>query len=57
MGLKIEKNIDNNYEINIQKEEEAHTLIKNLIDKNILIDKFELKRPSLNEIFIEKVSE
>ena len=56
-GLKIEKNIDNNYEINIQKEEEAHTLIKNLIDKNILIDKFELKRPSLNEIFIEKVSE
>ena len=57
LGLKVEKNLDNNYEININTEEEAHTLIRNLINKNILIDKFELKRPSLNEIFIEKVSE
>ena len=57
LGLKVEKNLDNNYEININNEEEAHTLIRNLVNKNILIDKFELKRPSLNEIFIEKVSE
>ncbi len=57
LGLKVEKNLDNNYEININTEEEAHTLIRNLVNKNILIDKFELKRPSLNEIFIEKVSE
>lgn len=57
VGLKIEKNLDNNYEINIQNEEQAHMLMKNLVNKDIKIDKFELKRPSLNDIFIEKVGE
>lgn len=55
IGMKIEKNIDNNYEIEIKNEEQAHTLMKNLVNKNIIIDKFELKKPSLNDIFIEKV--
>ena len=53
--MKIEKNIDNNYEIEIKNEEQAHTLMKNLVNKDIIIDKFELKKPSLNDIFIEKV--
>ena len=53
--MNIEKNIDNNYEINIDNEEQAHTLMKNLVNNNISIDKFELKKPSLNDIFIEKV--
>lgn len=56
LNMKIEKNLDNNYEINIENEEQAHILMKNLISKNILIYKFELKKPSLNSIFIEKVS-
>ena len=55
LGMNIEKNIDNNYEINIDNEEQAHTLMKNLVNNNISIDKFELKKPSLNDIFIEKV--
>ena len=55
VGMKIEKNIDNNYEINIENEEQAHTLMKNLVMQGIKIDKFELKKPSLNDIFIEKV--
>ena len=55
VGMKIEKNIDNNYEINVENEEQAHTLMKNLVNNNISIDKFELKKPSLNDIFIEKV--
>ena len=55
IGMKIEKNIDNNYEINIENEEQAHTLMKNLVQQGIKIDKFELKKPSLNDIFIEKV--
>ena len=57
LNLNIEKNIDNNYEIKIENEEIAHTLLKNLVNKNIEIDKFELKKPSLNDIFIEKVGE
>ncbi|MCI8273077.1 MAG: ATP-binding cassette domain-containing protein [Clostridia bacterium] len=56
LGMDIEKNIDNNYEIKIDNEEQAHTLMKNIVANNISIDKFELKRPSLNDIFIEKVS-
>ena len=55
LGMEIEKNIDNNYEINIENEEQAHTLMKNLVKNDISIEKFELKKPSLNDIFIEKV--
>ena len=55
--MKVEKNIDNNYEITIENEEQAHTLMKNLVNNNIEIDKFELKKPSLNDIFIEKVED
>lgn len=54
-GMHIEKNIDNNYEITIENEEQAHALIKKLIGQGIKLDKFELKKPSLNDIFIEKV--
>ena len=57
LNLNIEKNIDNNYEIKIENEEIAHTVLKNLVNKNIEIDKFELKKPTLNDIFIEKVGE
>ena len=56
-GMQIEKNIDNNYEITIQNEEQAHKLMKKLVEQGILINKFELKKPSLNDIFIEKVGE
>ena len=57
LQMKVEKNIDNNYEITIENEEQAHTLMKNLVNNNIEIDKFELKKPSLNDIFIEKVED
>ena len=56
-GMQIEKNIDNNYEITIQNEDQAHKLMKKLVEQGILINKFELKKPSLNDIFIEKVGE
>lgn len=56
-GMKIEKNLDNNYEILMDKEEQAQLLMKTLVFQGINIKKFELKKPSLNEIFIEKVGE
>ena len=55
LEMKIEKNIDKTYEIKIENEEQAHTLMKKLVEDNIPINKFELKKPSLNDIFIEKV--
>ena len=57
LNMQIIKQVDRNYEISIDNEEKAYSLMKNLVNNNIKINKFELKRPSLNDIFIEKVGE
>ena len=56
-GLKIIKKLENHYEIAISDEKEAQMLLKNLISRNIEIEKMEVKKPSLNDIFIEKVGD
>ena len=56
-GMIVEKNIDNNYQIKVEKEEQAHLLMKTLVLQGVKLDKFELQKPSLNDIFIEKVGE
>ena len=53
----ILKKLDNQYEIAINDEQEAQSLLKNLVAKNIEIEKIEVKKPSLNDIFIEKVGD
>lgn len=56
IGFHDYENIDNRYSIAINSEEKANILFKNLAlvdDLNVI--KFELKKPSLNDIFIEKV--
>ena len=54
-NLSIENVVDNNYTINISNEEQAHKLLEELVKNSIIIDKFEIKKPTLNDIFIEKV--
>ena len=56
-NLKIESKKDNNYLINIKDEKEADNLLKELVKANKNIEKFEMKRPTLHEIFVEKVGE
>ena len=56
-GLKILKQMDNQYEIKIREEKEAQKLLKDLIENNVEIEKIEVKKPSLNDIFIEKVGD
>ena len=56
-NMEIELVANNNYKIKINNEEQAHKLLKNLVDNNIVIDKFEIQKPTLNDIFIEKVGE
>lgn len=51
----IEKN--NDYIIKIRDEEVAHKLLNELVKDGIIINKFEIKKPTLNDIFIEKVGE
>lgn len=55
LGLKVILSKDNDYEISIKDEEEGYKLYNLLAEKNIKISKFELKKPSLHDIFIEKV--
>lgn len=56
-NLKIENEKDNIYTIQIENEEIAHELLETLIKNKIKVDSFEIKRPTLNDIFIEKVGE
>ena len=48
---------ENEYEVKIDDEEQAYNLLNSLVNSNIKIEKFEIKKPSLHDIFIEKVGE
>ena len=45
------------YEQDFVEDTEAHELLKELVIKGITINKFEIMKPTLNDIFIEKVGE
>lgn len=55
--LEIVENKDNHYLIKQKDEKQGEELLKKLINSNIRITKFEMKKPTLNEIFIEKVGD
>ena len=57
LNLKIEKTMDFSYYIKLENEETAHKLLKKIIENNMEVIKFEMKKPTLNDIFIEKVGE
>ena len=56
-GLEILDNKDNHYLIKMKDEKQGNELFKKLAEQNITINKFELKKPTLNEIFIERVGD
>jgi len=56
-GLEILEKREEDYILKIKSEEQGQEILKELISKNIRIRKFEMKKPSLNEIFIEKVGD
>jgi len=45
------------YELKIKSDEQAYSLLEKIIALKIKLDKFEIREPSLHEIFIEKVGE
>ncbi len=53
--FKIENSKNNQYTLKITDEKSAHALLQKLVDNKIQIDKFEIMKPTLNDIFIEKV--
>ena len=54
-SMKIEFSKNNEYSIKITDEKDAHQLLNKLVSNNIVVNKFEIKKPTLNDIFIEKV--
>lgn len=54
-GLEILENRENHYIVRIKEQTEGQNLFKKLAENNINLSKFEFKKPTLNEIFIEKV--
>ena len=55
LGIENIKNYS--YTVKIFDEQKAHELLKELVIKGITINKFEIMKPTLNDIFIEKVGE
>ncbi len=53
--LTVENEKDLQYTIKIKNADQAHKLLNSLVQNNIIVNKFEIMRPTLNDIFIEKV--
>ena len=54
-GLNLVKQTPGEYHLKVEGEELATTLLSKLMERKIPIIKFELREPSLHEIFVEKV--
>lgn len=57
LGFEIENIKNYSYTVKIFDEQKAHELLKELVIKGITINKFEIMKPTLNDIFIEMVGE
>lgn len=56
-GLVVTEETPNGSSFNVSSEEQAHALLHKIIDSGMPLIKYELREPTLNEIFIEKVGE
>ncbi len=57
MNLNVIEHKGEEYIIKIKDDTEAQKILKEITNREIHLVKFEMKKPSLNEIFIEKVGE
>jgi ABC-2 type transport system ATP-binding protein len=57
LGIKLVNRTASGFELRIPSDDSAYTLLKKLLDANVAIDKFEIREPTLHEIFIEKAGE
>lgn len=57
LNMNVEFSKNNEYSIKIDSEEKAHEFLEKLVAEKVLVNKFEIKKPTLNDIFIEKVGE
>ena len=57
LEMNIENTVGTEYTIRIDGEEKAHELLNKAVSQGIKVNKFEIMKPTLNDIFIEKVGE
>ncbi len=56
-GVTVKEKLPSEYQLKVSGEEEAMEFLKGLIQRKITVVRFELREPSLHEIFVEKVGE
>ena len=56
-GVQILSSVGYSYQCRVTGDEQANALLKTLVDQSIPLVAFELREPSLHEIFVEKVGE
>ncbi|MCX7922618.1 MAG: ATP-binding cassette domain-containing protein [Clostridia bacterium] len=56
-GIKLVAKTASGYEFKISSDEQAYNLLQKMLKSKIPLDKFEIREPSLHEIFVEKVGE
>lgn len=56
-GITILSDVGFSYQCRVTGEEQANSLLRTLVNKNIPLITFELREPSLHEIFVEKVGD
>lgn len=54
-GLAVTEDTPNGTSFNVQSEEQAHLLLGKIMEQKIPLIKYELREPTLNELFIESV--
>lgn len=56
-GIALAEKTASGCDFRIQNDKQAYRLLKKIIDRNMQLDKFEIREPSLHEIFVEKAGE
>lgn len=56
-GLKVVNETPDGYQLKVTGEEQAAKFLRKLVDENVSVIKYELREPSLHEIFVEKVGD
>ena len=56
-GINIVNETPDGYHLKVTGEEQAFNFLKRLIEENVPVIRYELREPSLHEIFVEKVGE
>lgn len=56
-GMKVVNKTPDGYQLKVSSEEQAAQFLRKLVEENVSVIRYELREPSLHEIFVEKVGD